>query len=318
MDSRNTRTGFGAAELMLLGVAAVWGASYAVAKQALLQLPVLEFLCLRFGITFVLLLPALRPLWQGEAGRALRVGGILGANLLAVFVCETFGVSLTTASHAAFLISLCVAFTPLMEWWLLKRRPTGRVAAAVVLALAGAALLSATGHNTAGTVLWTLGDELIVLAALLRALMICMTQRLAGTQALPALTLTALQSGVIALGSAALAWLTPSRAWVALPADPQFWLQMAFLVLCCTLFAFLAQNHAASRISPSRVALLMGSEPAFGACVAAIWLGERVSPGGWAGGAMIVAAALYVTLPSPPRRLSRSTLPISDATRARR
>ncbi|MDP9899612.1 DMT family transporter [Variovorax ginsengisoli] len=316
MNSRNMRTDFGRAEFMLLGVAAIWGGSYAVAKQALLQVPVLEFLCLRFGLTFVLLLPALRPLFQGQARRCLMVGCILGANLMAVFVCETWGVTLTTASHAAFLISLCVAFTPLVEWWMLGRRPTARVVAAVALALAGAALLSAKSNVSSGTTAFGWGDALMVGAAVLRALMVCLTQRLAGTQAVPALTLTALQSGLIAAGVAVLAWITPSPAWVGLPSGLDFWGQVAFLVLGCTLFAFYAQNHAASRTSPSRVSLLMGSEPAFGAMVAVLWLGEDVSPLGWAGGAMIVAAAVWVTLPqSQPRRYA---LPVIGATRARR
>ncbi|MDB5894481.1 MAG: protein of unknown function transrane, partial [Rhodoferax sp.] len=51
------------AEMMLLAVAVVWGSSYAVAKQATQQLPVMEFLALRFGLTFLLLIPALKPLF---------------------------------------------------------------------------------------------------------------------------------------------------------------------------------------------------------------------------------------------------------------
>eukprot|EP01032_Pedospumella_encystans_P037647 gene37646-42638_t len=123
------------AELMLLLVAAVWGGSYAVAKQATLQLPVLEFIALRFGLTFLVLLPALRPLVGPQWRQGLAVGGLLGANLLAIFVCETFGVSLTSASNAAFLISLCVAFTPLAEWWLLGERSAPRVFAAAAISL---------------------------------------------------------------------------------------------------------------------------------------------------------------------------------------
>ena len=119
--------GIGSGELRLLMVAAVWGSSYALAKQATQQLPVLEFLALRFGLTFIVLLPALKPLFTGQGRSGLAVGGMLGANLLAVFLCETFGVSLTTASNAAFLISLCVALTPLVEWWLLGQRPRKRV-----------------------------------------------------------------------------------------------------------------------------------------------------------------------------------------------
>ncbi|MBC7548893.1 MAG: DMT family transporter, partial [Polaromonas sp.] len=195
-------TSFGVAELMLLLVAAVWGSSYAFAKQATQQLPVLEFLALRFGLTFVLLLPALKPLFnrqiQGQGRHALRVGGVLGGNLLAVFVCETFGVSLTSASNAAFLISLCVAFTPLVEWWMFGQRPAKRLFWAAGLSVVGAALLSLTS-TTGAAVGW--GDALMLLAALLRAVLVCLTRRLTRQDAgpnqsvqpsLPALTLTAL------------------------------------------------------------------------------------------------------------------------------
>jgi drug/metabolite transporter (DMT)-like permease len=299
--ARRRWAGIGTAELMLLLVAAVWGGSYAVAKQATQQLPVLEFIALRFGLTFLVLLPALKPLFGAAWRQGLAVGGLLGANLLAIFVCETFGVSLTTASNAAFLISLCVAFTPFAEWWLLGQRPARRVFWAAGLSALGAAMLSAT--SPAGmSVGW--GDGLMVLAAVLRAVMVCMTRRLAGRHAMPALTLTAVQAGVMALGAAAMALVaSPAHgAWHMPPATASFWWGMAYLVLLCTVFAFFAQNHAASRSSPSRVSLLMGSEPVFGALIAVYGFGEHVGPWGWAGGLLIVGAAWWVTL--PPREPS--------------
>jgi drug/metabolite transporter (DMT)-like permease len=76
-----------------------------------------------------------------------------------------------------------------------------------------------------------------------------------------------------------------------------FWGSVVYLVSACTLFAFFAQNYAIGRSSPTRVSLLMGSEPAFGALFASVWLGEHVSPAGWTGGAMIVAASLMATVP---------------------
>lgn len=297
------------AELMLLLVAAVWGGSYAVAKQATQQLPVLEFIALRFGLTFVVLLPALRPLFTAAWRQGLAVGGLLGANLLAIFVCETFGVSLTTASNAAFLISLCVAFTPFVEWWLLGQRPARRVFWAAGLSALGAGMLSATSAASTASIAspaamsvnW--GDALMVVAAVLRAVMVCMTRRLAGRHTLPALTLTAVQAGVMALGAAALSLLAaPAHgAWQMPPATASFWWGMAYLVLLCTVFAFFAQNHAASRASPSRVSLLMGSEPVFGALIAVYGFGERIGPWGWAGGLLIAGAAWWVTLPARER-----------------
>ncbi|MEJ8851937.1 DMT family transporter [Variovorax rhizosphaerae] len=285
----------GGAEFMLLLVAAVWGSRYAVAKTATQQLPVLEFLALRFGLTFIVLLPALRPLLGAQACRGLAVAGILGANLLAIFVCETFGVSLTTASNAAFLISLCVAITPLAEWWLLGERPQARMFWAAGASAVGAALLSLTSPSDL-SLGW--GDGLMLLAACLRACMVCLTRRLAGRHALPALTLTAVQAGVIAVGALVLALVQSKGSLAPLPTQAGFWWAMAWLVMACTVFAFFAQNHAAARSSPSRVSLLMGSEPVFGALVAVHWLGEDIRPLGWLGGLLIVAAAMWVMLPA--------------------
>ena len=110
-------------DLTLLLVALVWGTSYGVAKGALDFYPVLGFLAVRFGFTFVLLLPALLRAPQEQQRDALRTGLPLGVLMLCIFVSETYGVAHTLASHAALLISLCVVLTPLAQWWLLGQRP---------------------------------------------------------------------------------------------------------------------------------------------------------------------------------------------------
>lgn len=285
----------GRLEWLLLLVAVIWGGSYSAAKLATGQMPVLQFLTLRFGLTFLILLPALRGLAVPSWPAALWGASMLGINLLAIFACETFGVSLTTASNAAFLISLCVAFTPLCEWWLLQARPSGAVLAAAGLSLLGAGLL-AFQHGGHHGLAW--GDGLMVLAAFLRGVMVCLTRRHGRRHGLPALTVTAVQMGVMTLGSAGLMLAVHGTAWPHLPRGVSFWSAMAFLVLLCTLFAFFVQNHAASRTSPSRVALLMGSEPLWGALIAVLWMGERMTVQGWIGGLLIVASAGWVARPA--------------------
>ncbi|MFM2060319.1 MAG: hypothetical protein RLY71_4704 [Pseudomonadota bacterium] len=285
----------GPVEALLLLVAIVWGGSYSAAKIATDQMPVFQLLLLRFGLTFLLLLPALRGLAVASWPSALAGASLLGVNLLAIFVCETFGVSLTSASNAAFLISLCVAFTPLCEWWLLKDRPTGAVLAATALSLLGAALL-AFQHGVSVSVLAP-GDALMVLAAFLRGVMVCLTRRHGLRHGLPALSMTAVQMGVMTLGSGLLMVVVQGPVWTPLPSSASFWGAVAFLVLLCTLLAFFVQNYAASRTSPSRVALLMGSEPLWGALIAVVWLGDRLTMQGWLGGLLIVASAWWVTRP---------------------
>ena len=280
-------------DLMLLVVAVVWGTSYGVAKSALVFYPVLGLLTLRFGITFVMLSPALRSLRHADA-RALRGVFIAGVLLLGIFLSETFGILLTRAANAAFLISLCVVMTPLVEWMLLKRRP-GRIEwAAVALSLLGAWLLAGDG-----AVVLNPGGALILLAALLRALNVCVTKRVMRDSALPPLSVTAVQSGVVAFGSAAVALVFAPGQWQHVPSfvgHAPFWGSVLYLVFACTLFAFFAQNYAIKRSSPTRVALLMGSEPAFGALFAWFWLGEKISLVAWVGGGLIVAASMLATV----------------------
>ncbi|KAB0599420.1 DMT family transporter [Cupriavidus gilardii] len=305
-------------DLMLLGVAVVWGTSYGVAKQALQYYPVLGLLALRFGLTFVLLSPALASLRSIPAASVARVAGA-GVLLLGIFLCETFGLLLTRAANAAFLISLCVVLTPLIEWLLLSRRPARLEWVAVLLSLCGAWILAAGGA-------WPLsfhpGDALILLAALLRAIYVCAMKHSMGRQPPPALAVTALQAGVVTIGSVAVAWAAGANGAPTWPLPPlpslpgfgaqgAFWFCLVYLVGACTLFAFFAQNYAIKRSSPTRVALLMGSEPAFGALFAWLWLGERVAPSGWIGGGLIVLASLLATV-----RWHRAIAPAHEVPRA--
>ena len=283
------RPTFGLAEGLLLATALVWGTSYAVVKDAVMLYPVLGYLALRFCLTALLLAPTLR----GAGRRAWRPGVPTGLLLLlAIFLNETFGVALTIASNAAFLISLCVALTPFAEWWLLGQRPEARALGAAGLAVVGAGLL------TRGVTLsFNLGDGLILLAAVLRAINVCVVRRRLSraTAPVPALALTAVQTGVVGLACLLLFALGPGLA--PLPLQPGFWFATGYLVLFCTLGAFLAQNYALGRASATRVALLMGAEPLFGALFASFWLDERLGLWGWLGGLLIVIASLWGTLP---------------------
>ncbi|ELY6223749.1 EamA family transporter [Cronobacter muytjensii] len=281
------RAGSGYAEVMLLGVAVVWGTSYGMARQALFFYPVAGFLFIRFMLTFLILLPALKNHWREATAAGLAPGSVL----LAIFLCETFGVAQTSASNAAFLISLCVVLTPFVEWRVFRTRPETRAFIAAGVSLCGALLL--TGGTLTGL---GVGDALLLGAALLRAVMVCLTKTLTQRHDVPALALTAVQTGVVAAGALAVL-LGTYHTLPALPISPGFWIATLYLVLFCTIFAFFAQNYAVQRTTPTRASLLMGTEPLFGALFAMLWLGESLTPEAWLGGLFIVGASLWATRP---------------------
>ena len=274
-------------EVMLLLVALIWGTSYGVAKGALVFYPVLGFLSVRFVLTFMALLPFLRGQWR----KALKPGCLLGSVLLAIYLSETFGVAHTSASNAAFLISLCVVITPWVEWAMFRRRPTAQAFGYAALSLLGAFMLTGGRDISLNT-----GDGLMLLAALLRALMVCFTRKLLQNTDIPTVALTAVQVGVVGFGSLIILLCT-TGSLPPLPSAPDFWVATVYLVLFCTLFAFFAQNAALRHTTPSRASLLMGAEPLFGACFAVLWLGEQLSVLAWCGGLLIVLASLLGTRP---------------------
>ena len=203
-------------DLLLFAVAMVWGSSYGIVKSALAFYPVLGLLALRFGVTFCLLAVNLRHLRHASAA-TLRGVLVLGLLLLSIFLAETFGVLHTRAANAAFLISLCVVLTPLVEWALLKRRPGAAEWLAVGVSFAGAWLLASDGALSFD---FNAGDGLILAAAVLRALSVCVTKRVLRAAPLPALTVTAVQAGVVASAARSSRWFSRHRNGSRCPLSP--------------------------------------------------------------------------------------------------
>ncbi|SEG06329.1 DMT family transporter [Marinobacterium lutimaris] len=284
-------------ELSLLLVAAFWGTSYGVTKEALAYTGALAFIAIRFGMTALILAPLhLREIFAGKAADCLRAlpTGIL---LLCIFVAETWGVFHTSATRAAFLISLCVLITPLLQGLIERRWPRAQLLGLVLLSLLGVGLLTQAGVQGEDTG-WrmNLRDYLMLLAALLRAVLVVTTNRLFNGRALSALAITSTQSWVVTLGALAFFALGDAPASELFPLHGEFWWAAVYLTLCCTLYALFAQNYGLKHTSPSRVALLTGSEPAFGALFAFLWLGETLTPVQLLGAGCILLSTLIATL----------------------
>ena len=283
---------FGWTECMLLLVAIFWGTSYGLTKDALMYIGVFSFIGIRFGLTFLMLLPVLvRDFKQGKNQdwlRALPTGLVLSG----IFVCEVSGVLYTSATNAAVLISLSMILTALAETLINRSRVSASLWLMGMLSCLGVLLLSLhSGFNLS----FNLGDGLILLAAVGRAIMVTLTKRLTHNRSISMLSLTAIQSLVVMLMAIIVGWGSgESIAWSSL-IQPTFWLITLYLVLMCTLFAFFAQNLAISRTSPTRVALLMGSEPLFGALFAMLWLGESLSIIQWLGALLIITSVIRVS-----------------------
>ncbi|CAM5392630.1 hypothetical protein SBADM41S_05724 [Streptomyces badius] len=71
------------------------------------------------------------------------------------------------------------------------------------------------------------------------------------------------------------------------------WAGLVFLSVFCTLFAFFVQMWSVRRTSPSRVSLLLGTEPLWAAAVGIGLGGEQLGLPGAAGAVLVLAGTAW-------------------------
>ena len=291
-DSRPDRAIQRRADLALLGVAAAWGATFVMVKDALDLVGPLTFVAFRFGLSALAMLPfLLRPrrpavaVTDGDGatssgasraagtyrpGRSVAVAGALvGAFLFAGYALQTAGLQFTGAGRAGFITGLNVVIVPMLAATLGRQRVGRLVAVGVALATAGLALLS-LGDLASQPFGAGLGDLLVLGCAIAFALHILAVGRFAARH--DVLRLTFAQIAAVALFStlAALIWERPSTTSLV-----AVWPAAAFTGLICTVVAFSIQVQAQRFTSPTRTALVFSTEPVF-ALVFAYWLGGKL------------------------------------------
>ncbi|KPI00739.1 protein of unknown function DUF6 transmembrane [Actinobacteria bacterium OV450] len=280
------------ADLPLLAVAVVWGGSYLAAKGITTAHTVIAVLVLRFALVLPVLAVAGRRRLRALTARQLRGAGLLGLVLGGIFLLETYGVVHTSATNAGLIISLTMIFTPLAEAAVRREAPPGAFLAGAAASVTGVVLLT----QGAGLTVPGVGDLLVLGAALARTLHVLLMARSTAVQGADPLSLTTVQLGGAVLVFAVLAAVpgTGERPLAVTAAfGPAEWAGLAFLSVFCTLFAFFVQMWAVRRSSPSRVSLLLGTEPLWAAAAGIAIGGEHLGPAGLAGALLVLGGTAW-------------------------
>ncbi|WP_082812854.1 DMT family transporter [Cellulomonas timonensis] len=276
-------------DLLVMSVAVAWGATYWVAKDLVAGGAVLAVLGVRMGLTTVLLGAGLLLSRRRVTRSELTVGVTLGVILTAVFAFETFGIAGPSATNAGLIISLTMIFTPVLESVVNRTRLAGIYYVAGVLSILGVALLTAGGEVTT----FGLGDWLVLGAAVVRAVHVTMMHRLPRGRPLDSFNLTFVQMAVCGVAFVAASFFTSQSVASFVPRmDAGQVAAMVFLVIVCTVFPFVVQMWAVRRTSPSRVSLLLGTEPVWAALVGVTLAGDRLAPIGWVGLVIVLVSTL--------------------------
>jgi drug/metabolite transporter (DMT)-like permease len=273
-----------AAEVSLIGVAAVWGLTFVMVQDAIAILPVMAFLAYRFCAAGLVLAIVFRRNLRSLDRRGWRGGLIMGGWLTAGYIFQTLGLERTTAAHAGFITGMFVVLTPIFGALFFKQR-VGRLSwIAAAVSAVGLLLLSGGDGDVR-----ILGDGLVFLCACTFAGHILATGRAVEDHAPGALA--AIQLGTCGLVSLVIA---VGGGQLEVPRSAVVWNALLITAFVASALGFFLQTYAQRHASPARTALILASEPAFAGLFAYLLNDEVLGLTGWLGAALILAAIVTV------------------------
>jgi drug/metabolite transporter (DMT)-like permease len=287
------------ADVALVFVCMVWGATFVLVKEALVDISTLLFLATRFVMAAV----AMALVFQGPMrrakgkGHAVRGGAIAGVLLFSGYVLQTFGLKLTLASKTAFITALYIPLVPVFSALIHRRAPQAAESTGVLMAAVGMGLM--TAHRNLLEV--SLGDVLVAGCAVAFALHIVALGHFA--KAADTATLAVSQIATCAVLAGALFWWAePVRVkWSA-----RVWVALAVTSLLATALAFSLQTWAQRYSSPTRTALVFALEPVFAWVTSWLVAGETLT-GRTLGGAALILAGIVLAELKPFGRRAQQT-----------
>jgi drug/metabolite transporter (DMT)-like permease len=283
------------ATLALLAITACWGSTFFLIKDLLDRVPVLDFLAVRFALATVTLLLVFPRALRRVSAEARRQAVVLGLLYGLAQILQTEGLAHTPASVSGFITGMYVICTPLLAAPLLHQRIGPATWGAVLLAVAGLAVLTLSGLSLG------YGEALTLVAAVLYALHIVGLG--AWSTAAEAMGMTIIQLMVITV----ICVVVTAPDGIVLPATPADWASVLYMAVFAAGLALAGQTWAQAHLPPTRTAIIMSMEPVFAAFFAVLLGGEDLTLRMLVGGAMVFSAMLIVEV--APRRKVEAEVP---------
>lgn len=274
------------ANMVLVVVNIFWGLSYVFMKMGLDSLQTFNIITLRCLIAFFIAgIFLYKHLIQVNI-RTMIDSAMLGILLFLVFTFVTFGVSMTSASNAGFLVSLTVIFVPLIHSVLIKRLPPWPIRIGVVVTLTGIGLLTLKHSFHMNP-----GDLLCISAALCYAIHILLTGK--ATRNANSVTL-----GIFQLGFAGILGLICSFLFEtpSLPSTGRAWIAILGLGILCSAIGFVCQAITQKYTTPTNTGLIFSTEPVFAALFAFLMLGDVFTFRDIVGAAVVILGILIAQI----------------------
>ncbi len=274
------------ADLGLFYAAAIWGSTFFIVKDSLQYINPVILVGYRFFFAALILAGILiyqhRPLFSN-----IKAGLISSLFLYLIYIPQTIGLGITTASNSGFITGLFIAFVPFFSLILFRKQPSFTRLVAMVISLTGLWFLTG-GLKDINT-----GDLLTLITAMAYAMHLLLTDMYVKNNINPYILSFQqfLFVGLVSFISGAIfrlpfSVLSKNIIWVIL-----------FLTLFPTISAFIIQLTAQKFTAPIKVSLIFALEPVFAALFAWTLGGETLIPHRAFGGMLIFLAILISEIP---------------------
>jgi drug/metabolite transporter (DMT)-like permease len=277
-----------AAPYVVLGIALLAVSCGAIFAR-LADAPPLAIAAWRVGLALIVVMPFAAAGIVGartsKRGRALAAGA--GILLAAHFATWIASLEYTTVARSVLFVCTAPIWVALLEFLSGRGAPTRATLLALVLALAGAAVVSGGGHDGAAALR---GDLLALAGGVAMAGYFMLSREAQAT--LPFLTYLGIAYGV----AAATLWLAVLVAHVpASGFDARTWWALAGMAAVSQLIGHSGYNWSLRHLSPLFVAVVSVGEPVLASALAWWILGETLDWRTGAGGVLILAAIAFAT-----------------------
>jgi drug/metabolite transporter (DMT)-like permease len=276
--------------LSLIAVAALWGWTFVVVKDALDVYGVVGFLAIRFTIgALVLGAASVRRINAGT----LKMGLAIGVVLAVAFYLQTMGLKYTTSTKCGLITGLFVVFAPLAARLLFGVKTSRLFWLAIAMSLTGLGLLTSTGPNPLA-----FGDLLTLGCAALFGLHIALLARYAREHDAVVLTFAQLSAAALMF---TIAWPATAAETVTWPSR-EVWFALVITGVFASAVAFLVQTYVLQRLPAARTAVIISAEPVFAAIFGYVLHNDRLDGVQMIGAATMVAAILLAEFSSNGRK----------------
>lgn len=267
----------------------IWGATFVVIKNALLDVSPLFFNAVRMSVAAIVLAVVFHRHLRNLSAATVRSGFVVGFFLFLGNELQTCGLKYTSASKSAFLTGVSIALVPIFLAVFWRRGISRWSAAGVVMAFVGLYLLTVPGSPGAGLNLASInhGDLLTLGASVSFAFHIILIGHV--TQSHRWQQIAVVQVAAIAV----LMILTvPLAERVTVIWSPRVIWGVAITSLLSLALAFSVQAWAQQFTPPTHAALIFSLEPVFASITSFFYLGERLGARAGVGALFILAGVL--------------------------